>query len=102
MNLKRMIQKHYAIAAATSSSESDIESDGMCDWSASECEDYKVGIATMACAAPDSMKTLKDTWEWRGPCCLVRVQSTIDVCLHLHGRKTPDKASPYNLNKLPM
>ena len=38
----------YVIAAATSSSESDIESDGMLDWSASECKDYKVGIATVA------------------------------------------------------
>ena len=69
------------IAAATSSSESDIESDGMCDWSASKCNDYKVGIATVACAASDSIKTLKDTWEWRGPCCLVRAHRQLRRCL---------------------
>ena len=65
------------IAAATSSSESDIESDGVLDWSASECKDYKVGIATVACAASDSLKIEKDTWEWRGPCCLVRVHRQV-------------------------
>ena len=47
----------YVIAAATSSSESDLESDGMLDWSPSECKDYKVGIATVACAASDSLDT---------------------------------------------
>ena len=71
----------YVIAAATSSSESDIESDGMLDWSASECKDYKVGIATVACAASDSIKTHKDTWEWRGPCCLVRAHRQLRRCL---------------------
>ena len=36
----------------------------MLDWSASECKDYKVGIATGACASPNSLKTHKDTGEW--------------------------------------
>ena len=71
----------YVIAARTSSSESDMESDGMLDWSASECKDYKVGIATVACASPDSLKTHKDTWEWRGPCCLVRAHRQLRKCL---------------------
>ena len=71
----------FVFAAATSSSESDIESDGMLDWSASECKDYKVGIATVACAASDSIKTHKDTWEWRGPCCLVRAHRQLRRCL---------------------
>ena len=31
----------------------------MCDWSASECKDYKVGIATVACAASESTKNTK-------------------------------------------
>ena len=53
-NFKKMIQEAYVIAARTSSSESDMESDGMLDWSASECKDYKVGIATVARASPDS------------------------------------------------
>ena len=35
------------MAAAICSSESEIEMDGMCDWSASECKDYKVGIGTV-------------------------------------------------------
>ena len=41
-------------AAATSSSESEVETDGMCDWSASECKDYKVGLATVPCAASEA------------------------------------------------
>ena len=71
----------YVIAAATSSSESDVESDGILDWSASECKDYKVGIATVACAASDSLKIQKDTLEWRGPYCLVRVHRQTRRCL---------------------
>ena len=63
----------YVIAAQTSSSESEMESDGMLDWSAS--------VATVACASPDSLKTHKDTWEWRGPCCLVRVHRQLRRCL---------------------
>ena len=58
-----------------------MESDGMLDWSASECKDYKVCVATVACASPDSFKTYKDTWEWRGPCCLVRVHRQLRRCL---------------------
>ena len=72
----------YLIAAATSSSESEVETDGMCaNWSASECKDYKVGIATVACAASESTKIQRDTWEWRGPCCLVRVHRQLRRCL---------------------
>ena len=69
------------IAAATSSSESEVETDGMCDWSASECKDYTVSIATVACAASESTKIQRDTWEWRGPCCLVRVHRQLRRCL---------------------
>ena len=47
----------HLIAAATSSSESEVETDGMRDWSASECKGYKVGIATVACAASESINT---------------------------------------------
>ena len=71
----------YLMAAATSSSESEVETDGMCDWSASECKDYKVGIATVACAASESTKIQRDAWEWQGPCCLVRVHRQLRRCL---------------------
>ena len=57
----------------------------MLDWSASECKDYKDrAFATVACAShPDSPEQLSDTWEWRGPCCLVQSTSTIEkVSLH--------------------
>ena len=47
----------YLIAAATSSSESEVETDG------SECKDYKVGIATVACAASESTPIQRDTGE---------------------------------------
>ena len=50
----------YVVAAQTSSSESEMESDGMLDWSASECKDYKDCVATVACASPNSFKTHKD------------------------------------------
>ena len=53
----------------------------MLDWSASECKDYKVSIATVACAASDSFKTHKDTWDWRAPCCPVRVHRQLQRCL---------------------
>ena len=69
------------IAAATSSSDSEVETDGMCDWSASECKDYKVGIATVARIASESTKIQRDTWEWRGPCCLVRAHPQLRRCL---------------------
>ena len=61
--------------------------DGMCDWSASECKDCKVGIATVACAASESNSTQRDTWEWRGPCCLVRVHRQLRRCLFTPTRK---------------
>ena len=39
--------------ADAQTSESEMESDGMLDWSASECKDYKEGaFATVACASP--------------------------------------------------
>ena len=41
--------------------ESEMDSDGMLDWSASERKDYKDCVATVACASPDSFKTHKDT-----------------------------------------
>ena len=64
----------YLVEAPTSE-EGEFGSDGMLDWSASECKDYKDRItATAACACPDSSVVKQsDTWEWRGPCCLVRV-----------------------------
>ena len=71
----------YAVEAQTSTSESEMDSDGMLDWSASECKDYKDCVATVACASPDSFNLLKDTWEWRGPCCLVRVHRQLRRCL---------------------
>ena len=59
-----------------------MDSDGMLDWSASECKYYKDRImATVACACPDSSIKLSDTWEWRGPCCLVRVHCQTRRCL---------------------
>ena len=70
-----------------------MDSDGMLDWSASECKDYKDRImATVACACPDSSVKPSDTWEWRGPCLLVRV----------HGRRVAGKESQSSLNALPM
>ena len=66
---------------AQSSSESEMDSDGMLDWSASECKDCKDRImATVACACPDSSVKLSDTWEWRGRCCLVRVHCQTRRC----------------------
>ena len=54
----------------------------MLDWSASEYTDCKDRImATVACACPDSTTQLSDTWEWRGPCCLVRVHRQMRRCL---------------------
>ena len=44
----------YLVEAQTSE-ESEMDSDGMLDWSASECKDYKdraIAIATVACACP--------------------------------------------------
>ena len=65
-----------------SSSESEMDSDGMLDWSASECKDYKDRImAIVACACPDSSVKSSDTWEWRGPCCPVRVHRQVRRCL---------------------
>ena len=61
----------YLVEAQTSE-ESEIDSEGMLDWSASECKDYKDRImATIACACPDSSEKQSDTREWQGPCCLV-------------------------------
>ena len=63
-------------------------SEGMLDWSASECKDYKDRImATVACACPVSSVKLHDTWEWRGPCCLVRVHRQTRKCLFTPTRK---------------
>ena len=71
-----------------------MESDGMLDWSASECKDYKDRImATVACACPDSSVKLNDKWEWRETCCLVRVHRQMHRCLlHLHGKRASGKA----------
>ena len=38
-------------------------------------------MATVACACPDSSVKLSETWEWRGPCCLVRVHRQTRRCL---------------------
>ena len=66
---------------APCTSESEMDSDGMLDWSASECKGYKDCLATVACASPDSLSNLNDTWEWRGLCCLVRVHRQLRRCL---------------------
>ena len=59
-----------------------MDSDGMLDWSASDCEDYEDRImAAFARACPDSWNKLSDTWEWRGPCCLFRVHRQMRRCL---------------------
>ena len=69
---------------AQSSFESEMDSDGMLDWSASEWKDYEDRImATVACACPDSSVKPSDTWEWRGPCCLVRVHRQMRRCLFM-------------------
>ena len=71
----------YLVEAHTSG-ESEADSDGMLDWSASERKDYKDRtMATAACACPDSSVKQSDTWEWRGPCCLVRVHRQMRRCL---------------------
>ena len=72
----------YFVDAQTS--ESDMESDGMLGWAASARKDYKEGaFATVACACrTDSPETQSDTWEWRGPCCLVRVHHQFRRCLY--------------------
>ena len=71
-----------------SSSESDMDSDGMLGWSASECKDCKDRLmATVACACPDSSDNLHDAWEWRGPCCLVRAHRQTRRCLFTPTRK---------------
>ena len=88
----------YLIAAATSSSDSEVETDGLCDWSASECKDYKVGIAPVACAT----KIQRDTWEWRGPCCPVRAHRQLRRCLLTPTwKETCGRVLPYSLNELP-
>ena len=73
-----------------------MESDGMLDWSARECKDYKDrATATVACACPDSSAKQSDTWEWRGPCCLVRVHRQTRRCLYtLSGRRAFGTDSP--------
>ena len=70
------------LVEAQSSSESEVDSDGMLDWSASECKDYKDRImATVASACPNSSIKLSDTWELRGPCLLVSVHRQTRRCL---------------------
>ena len=104
MNLKKTIPEAYLIAAATSSSESDVETDGMCGWSASECKDYKVGIATVARACVRVHQYTKGYvgMAWTLLSSSECIDSYEDVYLHLLGRKTSGKASPYSLNELPM
>ena len=45
------------------------------DWSVSDASDCKCSIrAPVACdTAPLPQKPVNDTWEWRGPCCLIRI-----------------------------
>ena len=68
--------------ADAKTSDSEMGSGVMPDWSASECTGYRKGAsATVACASPqDSKEPLCDTWEWRGPCCLVRVHRQVRRC----------------------
>ena len=78
----------YLVEAQSSSSESEMDSDSMLVWSASECKDYKDRfMATVARACPDSSAKLSDTWEWRGPCCLLSVHRQTRRCLFTrHGK----------------
>ena len=63
----------------------------MPDWSASECTDYKDdAFATVARASlQESTQPLSDTWERRGPCCLVGVHQQLRRCLCTlaHGKR---------------
>ena len=82
----------YVIAAATSSFESDVESDGMLDW-------YKVGIATVAALLQSQHRHKRI--RANGVDLVVYseyIDNYEDVCLHLLVRKTSGKASPYSLN----
>ena len=68
--------------AQTSESETDFGC--MPDSSASECTYYKAcAFAPAVCASPQkTLQPLHDTWEWRGPCCLVRVHRQVRRCLY--------------------
>ena len=61
----------------------------MCDWSASECKDYKVGIATVACVASESTKIQRDTWKMARTLLSSQSTSTItkmSVYTYMEGR----------------
>ena len=62
----------YFVDGQTSGSKEDLGCTP--DWSASECTDYKAcALAPVACASPQTtLHPLHDTWEWRGPCYVVR------------------------------
>ena len=50
--------------------------------------DYKGRACACTAASSSIPASTKDSWEWRGSCCLVRVPSTsVDVYLPRHGRK---------------
>ena len=55
----------------------------MSDGSASECTECKASaFAPTARASPQTtLQPLHDIWEWRGPCCLVRVHRQVRRCL---------------------
>ena len=93
----------YLVEAQTS--ESEVESDDMLDWLASERKDYKDrAFATVACLShPDSPEQLSDTWEWRGPWRLVRVHRQLRRCLYTPTwKKAFGKDSLSSLKELPM
>ena len=71
--------EHEAVFVDGQASESEEDFGCMPDWSASECTDYQAcACAPAACASPQkTLRPFHDAWEWRGPCCLVRVHRQV-------------------------
>ena len=65
LKIKKKEDPEAYLAEAQTSDESEMDADGMLDWSASECKDYKDrAMVTVARARPDSSAKQSDTWEW--------------------------------------
>ena len=60
--------------------------------------DYKERTCAYTPASSSIPASTKDSWEWRGSCCLVRVHRQARRCLYLprHGRKIYGKVSRYS------
>ena len=59
--------------------------------------DYKGRTCAYTAASSSIPASAKDSWEWRGSCCLVRVhRHLVDVYLPRHGRKISGKVSRYS------